>query len=355
MLTHLNVIYSLYSIIKYLNLNDHDRILSILPLSFDYGLYQPLIAVAVGCTAILYHGTQSPHHILAAVRDLHVTVLPVVPSIAASIERVMRGSPELRPKKLRTVTNTGGHLPFPLIERLRTVLPEAKVYAMYGLTECKRALYLPPEDVERKPNSVGLPIPGVDARVFVTRRETLGANSADLIWVEAEAGEVGQLFVRGPNVMQGYVTADGSTSNPIWTGGYRDDVWLATGDLFYRDSDGYLYFVSRQKDLIKQDGLSMGAAEIESAILALDPSIEAVCTAADEDFDGIEIAHAFVKLSENCEEMEQRVRSEIATNLSKRSRPRRVTFVKEMPLSPNGKYDRAALLASSRLLNGRGP
>ena len=246
-------------------------------------------------------------------------------------------------------------MPFPLIERLRTVLPETKVYAMYGLTECKRALYLPPEDVERKPNSVGLPMPGVDARVFVTQGvQTLDPNSTDLIWVEAEAGEVGQLFVRGPNVMQGYLSADGSTSTPIWTGAYRDDVWLATGDLFYRDDEGYFYFVSRQKDLIKQDGFSMGAAEMESAILALDPSIEAVCASADVDFDGIEIAHAFIKLSESCEEAQQRVRTEIATNLSKRSRPRRVTFVNEMPLSPNGKVDRAGLLASSRLPNGSG-
>ena len=134
-------------------------------------------------------------------------------------------------------------------------------------------------------------------RVFVTQGvQTPDPNSTDSIWVEAEAGEVGQLFVRGPNVMQGYLSADGSTSTPIWTGAYRDDVWLATGDLFYRDDEGYFYFVSRQKDLIKQDGFGIRHDE-DPAIQALDASIEAVCASADVDFDGIEIAHAFIKLS----------------------------------------------------------
>jgi OPC-8:0 CoA ligase-1 len=147
--------------------------------------------------------------------------------------------------------------------------------------------------------------------------------------------------------MQGYATQNADAPNPIFCGHYRDDIWLATGDLFYTDNDGYFYFVSRQGDLIKQDGYSIAAAEIESKIMELDLAIEAVCVVADVDADEIEIAHAFIKLSEPDSNTRHRVRRLIAL-LTKSTRPRKTTFVKEIPTTLNGKVDRKGLLNSAR-------
>ena len=343
MLTHLNVVFSVYAISKYLNLRSTDRILVSLPLTFDYGLYQLLFATIINCTAILHTGSRTPYHVLAAARTTEATVLPLVPSMAAGLIRVLRDRPDLKPERLRTITNTGGHLPYEIIRRLRSTFRDTKIFAMYGLTECKRALYLPPEDIERKPNSVGIPIPGVDARVFslkVDTGATTAPNQADR--TEAAPEEVGELCVRGPNVMQGYI---GSETQPFINTGlaYRDDIWLATGDLFYRDFEGYFYFVGRIKDLIKQNGFNIGSAHLESEITALDEAIEAVCVFPDRDKDQVEVAHAYIKLRGDDVSVKSRVFAKISKRLDGRYRPSKITFVPDLPLTLNGKYDRTRL------------
>ncbi len=341
-LTHENVIFALASIQRYLGITRSDSILSVLPLSFDYGLYQPLFAAATGCQVIFLKGLATPYHVLSACNDLGTTILPIVPSLAVSIVRILERDTQLPLPQLRAITNTGGHLPFSVIQRLQGRLPDTKIYPMYGLTECKRALFLPPKDLERKPGSVGLPIPGTDARVFVKLNHDESAR--DDGFVEAEPGEVGELFVRGRHVMQGYIGVDDRDNiSPIVNGDYRDDIWLATGDLFYRDDEGYFFFVSREKDIIKQDGYNIIAGELEARILSLDVDIEAVFVGSDVDDNGIEIAHAFLVVTAMHKDVEDRIRRKLVTMNRRQDKPKRVTFLDQFPLTSNGKVDRKIL------------
>jgi long-chain acyl-CoA synthetase len=190
MSAHSNVVFAASSIISYLQNRPDDIVLNVLPLSFDYGLYQLLMSFKFGGTLILERSFAYPAQILKRLVAEKVTGLPLVPTIAAILLQL-----DLSPydfSSLRYLTNTAAALSPSHIIALQEKFPQATLYSMYGLTETKRTLYLPPEQLAQRPGSVGIPIPGTEA------------------WLEDEAGrrlgpgEIGELVIRGSHVMRGY-------------------------------------------------------------------------------------------------------------------------------------------------------
>src|SRR5262249_1463118 len=164
MMTHTNVVAAATSITTYLENTADDVILNVLPISFDYGLYQVLMATKLGATLVLEQSFAFPQAIFARITAQRVTGLPLVPTMAPIILQMRALEPGAFPH-LRYITNTAAALPPAHIARLQELFPTARLYSMYGLTECKRCTYLPPAELARRPGSVGIAIPGTEAYV----------------------------------------------------------------------------------------------------------------------------------------------------------------------------------------------
>jgi len=337
MLSHTNVSVAIASITDYLNLTDQDKILCISPLSFDYGLYQVLFSFYTNCDVILFNQQVNPLLILKAISEFSITTLPLVPSLATAIERVLHLF-KTPLTSLKKITNTGGHLQESIIKELNQKLPHVQIYAMYGLTESKRVSYLPPQDLNKKLGSVGIPMPGLEAKVFKIIDE-LGAKT----YIEAEPFEEGILFVRGPSVMQGYTNSNQEGAY-IVSGLYRDDNWLCTNDIFYCDNDGYLYFKGREKDLIKQGGHCIFPKDIEF-LISKNNNVMMVAVIDDKDIMGDEIAHCVIQIDSlrKKSDTETEIKMWIEENIDADYRPRKISFLSAMPLNDNGKIDKNAL------------
>ncbi len=263
MMTHRNVDAAATSITGYLRSVEDDVVLSVLPLAFDYGLYQVLMAAKVGARLVLEPSFAYPQAVLARMREEGVTGLPLVPTMAALILRMRSLAPGSVPT-LRYLTNTAAALPVPHIERLRRLFPGAALYSMYGLTECKRCTYLPPEHLDGRPGSVGIAIPNTQARVV------------DEAGLPVPPHVVGELVIRGPHVMQGYWRDEAATRAALRPGWNPWERVLHTGDLFFSDADGFLYFVGRKDDIIKTRGEKVAPKEVEAVLHALPGIAEAV-------------------------------------------------------------------------------
>ena len=333
MLSHQNVMTSLASISQYLRLTIEDHILCLSPLSFDYGLYQVLFALYCGCTTTLYTQAFNPIQILKTLDTHAISVLPLVPAMASSLVRVI---PLVKPNlmRFRAITNTGGHLSESVIKQWKSQCDHLQVYAMYGLTECKRAMYLEPELWQEKLGSVGKPIPGLDAKVFLPM--------GDGRYQEAKTNEVGELYVRGSAVMQGYYNPNAQGGAQIISGRYRDDNWMATGDLFSQDEDGYFYFKGRSKDLIKQAGFCLYPKDIENLIDNC-PQVHLSAVMGGEDKTGSEIAMAIIELNENGDEQQALCKAWIKSNIDPDYTPRIIKFTEKISLTPNRKVDKKKL------------
>ena len=210
MMTHRNIDAAATSITTYLENTADDVILSALPISFDYGLYQVLMAMKLGATLVLEKSFAFPQAIFDRMRAERVTGFPVVPTMAALILQMRDLAPGSFPD-LRYITNTAAALPPAHIARLRKLFPGVRLYSMYGLTECKRCTYLPPEELDRRPGSVGIAIPNTEAYVVDDAGERVPPRT------------VGELVIRGPHVMQGYwrdpaATEKGAEARPASRG-----------------------------------------------------------------------------------------------------------------------------------------
>lgn len=286
MSAHYNMVAAIESITQYLENVEEDIILNTLPLSFDYGLYQILMAFSVGATVVLEKSFGYPQTIIERLVHEKVTGFPLVPTIAAILLRMETlGRYDLN--ALRYISSTGATFPVPHIKRLRELLPHVKIYSMYGLTECKRVSYVPPDQIDGKPDSVGIPMANV---------ETLVVNEEGQ---ELEEGEVGELVVRGSNVMQGYWNDLSETANTFRPGRYRGETLLYTGDLFRKDRDGYLYFCARRDDLIKTGGERVSPKEIENTLQGLNGIEEVVAIGVPDEILGQAIKAVIVCKNED--------------------------------------------------------
>lgn len=277
MMTHRNIEAAATSIIGYLEMTPEDVVLCVLPISFDYGLYQLLMTVKLAATLVLEKSFAFPQAIFERIREERVTGLPLVPTMAAMILQIDGLEPDFLPS-LRFLTNTAAALPIEHIARLRKLFPSARLYSMYGLTECKRCTWLPPSELDRRPGSVGIAIPGTEAVVVDENGRPVAP------------GVVGELTIRGPHVMQGYWENETATAERLRPGSRPWEKVLWTGDLFRTDEDGFLWFIGRRDDIIKTRGEKVAPKEIEAVLHAHPGIAEALVTGVPDPILGEAIA-----------------------------------------------------------------
>jgi amino acid adenylation domain-containing protein len=328
-LTHRNLVFVTGSIVEYLELTSEDRVLSVLPLSFGYGLTQLLTCVEARARLVLEPGFGYPGRIVELLTGEQVTGMPGVPTIF----RVLASLPGIaqRPlEHLRFLTNAGAALSPATAAALRTAFPNARLYPMYGQTECIRVCYLPPDEVERRPSSVGVAIPGTE------------------VWIEDEQGnavapgEVGELVVRGAHVMQGYWGDPAGTARRLREGRWPWERVLHTGDLFRTDADGYLHFVSRTDDIIKSRGEKVAPREVEEVLHTAPGVCDVAVVGVPDDLLG-EAVQAHVSALPGYELDPRALRRLCAERLEDHMVPRSVIVHAELPKSENGKIDRLSL------------
>lgn len=330
MLSHQNMVFSQGSLVEYLRLSSDDRILNLLPLAFDYGLYQALMSVHLGATLILERTFAFPAAIVKRVVEEEVTVFPGVPTVFATLLSLHRNAPLSMPS-VRRFTNTAAHLPDEYVPGLLEMSPDALIYKMYGLTECKRVCYLEPELVLDKPSSVGKAIPGTETYLL------------DDAGNEVPAGQTGVLYVRGPHVMLGYWNLPEATQHMLKPGKYPGERVLCTHDYFRKDEEGFLYFMGRSDDIIKSRGEKVSPVEVENALAGIRGVREASVIGVPDEVMG-EAVRAYVVLDPGVEFTEQSFKRQAQARLESFMVPRDVLFVPELPKTATGKVRKKSLL-----------
>jgi len=324
MMTHRNIEAAATSITTYVGNAPDDIILNVLPIAFDYGLYQLIMAVKMGATLVLEKSFAFPQLIFEIMRQEGVTGFPLVPTMAALILQMKDLKPGSFPS-LRYITNTAAALPPAHIARLRVLFPSARIYSMYGLTECKRCTWLPPEELDRRPGSVGIAIPNTEA--FVVDDEG----------TRVPPGIVGELVIRGPHVMQGYWEDEPATNRALRPGPNPWEKVLYTGDLFRQDADGFLYFVGRKDDIIKTRGEKVAPKEVEAVLHSCPGIIEAVVVGVPDPILGQSV-QALVVSEGTLTERE--IIRHCAAYLEDFMVPKAVIFRSELPRTDTGKVSR---------------
>ena len=333
--THAQMTFAATAVASQLGYASGDVIYVALPLSFDYGLYQIFLAALSGAQVHLGSAAQAGTQLVAGLRDTGATILPAVPSLADGLSRLL-GRPGARPPALRLLTSTGAAMPERVPDELRALIPGLRVQLMYGLTECKRATIMPPDEDRRRPGACGRPLPGTE--VF----------AADDTGERLPPGEVGEIVVRGPHVMAGYWRCPEMTDQrfrPV-AGLFPQ---LHTGDYGWLDDDGYLYLSGRRDGLYKERGFRVSVTEVEAAAYRIPEIRAAAVVPPGPGRDGATLI-AVTELAPP--ELLLRLRHE----LEDYKVPADCLVVPELPLTENGKVDRARLirLAGPARLGGPG-
>ncbi len=327
MMTHQNMVFATGSLCQYLRLTEDERIMLMLPMAFDYGLYQLFMAFNMAATLIVERSFIFPTLVYKRIRQFKATVFPGVPTIFATLIAAHEKSGLTFPS-VRKVTNTAAALPPEYLQPLKSIFPNALIFKMYGLTECKRVAYLEPELLDKKPASVGKAIPGTE--VFL--------RSPD--GKPVPPGEAGILYVRGPHVMAGYWKNEAQTAQMLVPGPVPGERILCTHDWFKTDEDGFLYFVGRSDDIIKTRGEKVSPVEIENVLYRIKGVKEAAVVGVPDDLLGQAI-RAFVVTENGLTEKE--IKRVCAKHLENFMVPHRISFLPELPKSPNGKIDKKIL------------
>lgn len=331
MSTHHNVISAARSIIQFIGNSPDDVVLDALPLSFDYGLYQVIMAMMFGGTVILEPSFVYLHNILTRIAEERVTGFPIVPTMVAMLLK-MRDLGGYDLSCLRYLTNTGAALPVQHIHSLQQLLPHVKLFSMFGLTECKRVGYLEPEELVRRPGSVGKAMPNCEVAVVDEQGRPV------------PAGQVGELVIRGANVMQGYWRDPVMTDKTYRSGPYPASRWLYSGDYFRMDPEGFLYFLGRKDDMIKTRGERVSPKEVENAVCELDNVAEAAVVPVPDEILGQAIKVFVVGRSDDLSEKD--VLRHCARRLEPFMVPKYVELVSALPRTAHGKVNKRELQAA---------
>jgi acyl-CoA synthetase (AMP-forming)/AMP-acid ligase II len=320
--THLQVTFVAHAIQSQLRYRPDDIVSCPLPLSFDYGLYQVFLCALAGADLRLAGADAAGQRLLVELREAGTTVFPAVPSLAEALARLLARRDTALPR-LRLLTNTGAAMPASVLAELRGRLPGLRVQLMYGLTECKRASIMPPDEDLRRPGACGRALPGTE--IFVV----------DADGVRLPAGEVGEVVVRGPHVMAGYWRRPELTARrfPRAEGLFPE---LRTGDYGCLDADGYLYFAGRRDDLYKERGFRVSTVEVEAAAGRV-PGVHGAAVvppAAGEEGATLVVVTGLAP---------HEVLGEMRRQLDQAKVPARCLVVSELPLSANGKVERRRL------------
>jgi long-chain acyl-CoA synthetase len=330
MMTHQSMVFTSWSLIEYLRLSEEDRILLLLPLAFDYGLYQLLMAVTVGGSLIVEQSFTFQASVYKQIETYKPTVFPGVPTIYAMMIAANKKT-GLSFDCIKKVTNTAAALPSEFIPDLKKIFPQALIFKMYGLTECKRVCYLEPELVDIKTGSVGKAIPGTE--VFLLSPE--GNPVAP--------GEKGILHIRGPHVMLGYWHKEELSKEMLRQGSLPGERILCSNDWFKMDEEGFLYFLGRTDDIIKTRGEKVSPAEIENIIYKIPGIREVAVIGIPDEIMGEKII-VYVTTHGQAEIGEKEILKECMSRLELFMIPQRVIFLDEMPKSSNSKIDKKELI-----------
>jgi amino acid adenylation domain-containing protein len=329
MLTHRNMLTAAASISEYLDLREDDVVLGVLPLAFDYGLYQMILSFRQGARLVLERSFTYPAQVLSQVVEEGVTFFPGVPTIFAILAELKTlGSFDF--SRIRAVTNTAAALPVKHITALQRIFPRARIFSMYGLTECKRCTYLPPEDLARKPDSVGIAIPNTELWLVDENDARVGP------------GVVGQLVIRGATVMKGYWEKPEQTAKKLRPGPLPGEQVLYTGDLCRLDEEGYLYFVGRMDDIIKSRGEKVAPKEIEAVLYSMPGVRECAVIGVPDPVLG-QAPKAFVVVEPGAAISEQELRRFCQERLESFMVPAVFELRSSLPKSDNGKIDKKVL------------
>jgi len=332
MLSHANLWLGAESVATYLGLQPDDRTLAVLPLSFDYGQNQLLSSWYAGASvAPLDYLT--PRDVIKAVERHAITTLAAVPPLWVQLAEL--DWPAETAARLRRLTNSGGALTPDLVRRLRKLFRQARLFAMYGLTEAFRSTYLDPALIDSHPTSMGKAIP---------HAEILVVNDAGQIAADDEEGE---LVHCGPLVAQGYWqdsarTAERFKPAPAASRYGGTAVW--SGDRVRRDAEGLLYFVGRRDAMIKSAGNRISPQEIEEAALATGLVAEAVALGLPDERLG-QAVHLVVRALPSASAAEHDLPRKLMQELPNFMQPKEIHWRSAMPIGPNGKIDRTGLQA----------
>ncbi len=329
MLTHRNMLAAATSVSTYLGLREDDVVLMVLPMSFDYGLYQMIMSFRVGARLIIERSFTFPAAVVAVMVAEGVTVFPGVPTIFALLTE-MKSISTHDFSRVRAVTNTAAALPVKHISRLQELFPKAQIFSMYGLTECKRCTYLPPADIARKATSVGIAIPNTELWIVDENDQ------------KVPPGSVGQLVIRGATVMAGYWEKPEASAKKLRPGPLPGERVLYTGDFCRLDEEGYLYFVGRMDDMIKSRGEKVAPKEVESVLCNIPGVKEAAVIGVADDLLG-QAVKAFVVLEHGVSLTEKDIQRECQSRLESFMVPKLVAFVPDLPKTTTGKIKKTDL------------
>ena len=337
-LSHRNIVAGAYSVAEYLELKEDDRLLSVLPLSFDYGMNQLTSMFLVGGLAVLMNHL-FPKDVITILEKEKITGFAAVPPLWIQLSQ--QAWPKTITDHLRYITNSGGHMPKETLTALRNHLPKTKPYLMYGLTEAFRSTYLPPSEIDSRPESMGKAIP--NAEVLVVRPD--GSF--------CEPDEPGELVHRGVLVSLGYwndpeKTAERFKPTPGQIKGIPlTELAVWSGDIVKKDAQGFLYYVGRNDETIKTSGYRISPTEIEEALYNSKLVSEVVAFGLAHPKLGHAIA-IIAKSVDNTELTSEMLKSECQKRLPAYMVPSVIEIIKEnLPRNSNGKIDRK-LLSTAR-------
>lgn len=317
-LSHLNLVTNTRSIVQYLKLTARDRMMVVLPFYYIYGKSLLNTHFAVGGSLVIDNRFAFPAAVLDTMQKTEVTGFAGVPSnFMILLER--SNIREHRFEHLRYVTQAGGGMPVPVQQEVARVFDPARLYIMYGATEASARLsYLDPDELPRKWGSIGKAIPDVTLSV-------LDENSN-----EVPVGHVGEIVARGKNIMQGYWNDPVETAQVLKNGIYY------TGDLGYKDEEGFFFIVGRKKEMIKTGGERVSPKEIEDCFYHI-PEVQEAAVIGVEDAILGEAIHAFIVLKSNATITKPELEKGIKKQLAPYMHPREIHLVDALPKNESGK------------------
>lgn len=324
MLSHRNLLSNTKSIISYLALSRNDSVMAVLPFYYSYGNSLLLTHVMQGGTLVIHNSFMYPNTILDQMIAEEVSGFAGVPSTFAILMH-RSNFKNISLPSLRYITQAGGPMPHHMALDILNVVPHAKFYIMYGQTEASARLsYLPPEDLTRKQGSVGQGIPGVSLEVLDETGEPV------------KPGEVGEIVAHGENIMTGYWGREDETRQVL------RDGRLYTGDMATVDEDGYIYIVSRKKEMIKSGAHRIAPREIEEVLLKYPKVFEAAVVGQSDPILGEAIcAFVILKEGENC--LEKELLHLCHEHLPIYKMPRKIHFTDTFPRTESGKIKKEEL------------
>jgi acyl-CoA ligase (AMP-forming) (exosortase A-associated) len=335
MLSHANVVAGSRIVSEYLGIKETERILAVLPFSFDAGMNQLMTAFENGGTLVLINFTFAREIVQTMIKE-RITALAGVPTLWSLLAQPNSTLAKQPLPHLRYITNTGGAMPQTVLKSLRTALPTTTIFLMYGLTEAFRSTYLPPEELDRRPTSIGKAIPNTEILVL---------DEAGRL---CKPGEIGELVHRGPTVSLGYWnrpedTARALRPNPLLPPDMGDCERVCySGDLVKMDEEGFLYFVGRRDTMIKSSGIRISPTEVEEVLFQTGSLRGAAVIGIPDEILGQSIKAYVVPRDDNGFDAEALL-ALCAEKMPRYMLPKTIEVLSELPKTSSGKVDYPAL------------